>query len=186
VGVIFLDQNGRVVASIREAQRLLAQDDGLCLRRDGLAAKLSTENRELRALVAGAIATSRRNGLAAGGVLAVTRPSDKRPFGVVVSPVGRDAFDANAGRPSAAVFITDPERKPESIDAALTRIYKLTPAEARLAQLLREGETLVQAAERLGVSHNTARTHLRAIYQKTGTSHQGDLVRVLLRGIACS
>jgi DNA-binding CsgD family transcriptional regulator len=43
-----------------------------------------------------------------------------------------------------------------------------------------QGEALVRAADRLGISHNTARTHLQRIYRKTGTSHQGELIRLLL------
>lgn len=78
------------------------------------------------------------------------------------------------------VFISDPEAKLQTAPEVLARLYDLTAAESRLAEQLMQGETLVHAAERLGVSHNTARTHLQRIYQKTDTSHQGALVRLLV------
>jgi DNA-binding CsgD family transcriptional regulator len=81
------------------------------------------------------------------------------------------------------VLVNDPDKNPDTLPDALTRTYHLTAAESRLAELLARGETVVRAAERLGISHNTARTHLQRVYQKTGTSHQGQLIRLLLAGI---
>lgn len=48
----------------------------------------------------------------------------------------------------------------------------VSPAEARLAARLVGGEELVMASERLGVSMNTLRTHLRSIFSKSDTSRQ--------------
>jgi DNA-binding CsgD family transcriptional regulator len=55
----------------------------------------------------------------------------------------------------------------------------LTPAEARLAVALTQGQTLEQAAERLAIRYETARTHLRRILEKTQTSRQADLMMLL-------
>ncbi|HWG59212.1 MAG TPA: helix-turn-helix transcriptional regulator, partial [Candidatus Acidoferrales bacterium] len=66
----------------------------------------------------------------------------------------------------------------------LTRQYGLTKHEASLADLLLQGSDLREAAEKLGVSMNTVRTHLRLIFEKTDTHRQAELVRVLLRGPA--
>ncbi|CAI8692931.1 hypothetical protein EMIT0111MI5_10306 [Burkholderia sp. IT-111MI5] len=45
------------------------------------------------------------------------------------------------------------------------------------------GLTLEQAAEEPGISKNTARTHLRAIFSKTGATRQATLVRILLGSV---
>jgi DNA-binding CsgD family transcriptional regulator/PAS domain-containing protein len=180
VGVVLLDQACRIVAMNREAQRVLDQKDGLAAGKDGLTAARPHENRELRVVIAGATKTGSAGGLGDGGILGIPRPSGKRSFVLLVAPVGRQAFALGIKAPSVIVFVTDPERKPEEISTALARIYELTNAESRVATLLMQGETLTHAAEHLGISHNTARTHLQRIYEKTGTSHQGDLIRVLL------
>jgi DNA-binding CsgD family transcriptional regulator len=65
--------------------------------------------------------------------------------------------------------------------------YGLTTREAMLAQALGEGDTVAQAAERLQIRYETARTHLRRILSKTRTSRQTELVLLLerlARGVA--
>jgi len=57
--------------------------------------------------------------------------------------------------------------------------FDLTPAEARLATLILQGNSCVAAARILGVAHSTANFHLDAVFVKTKTSRQADLVRVL-------
>ncbi|GLQ57209.1 helix-turn-helix domain-containing protein [Devosia nitrariae] len=60
------------------------------------------------------------------------------------------------------------------------RIFGLSEAQTRLATHIAEGLTLPDAAAAMGVTLNTARTHLQRIYEKTGVHHQTALVRVLL------
>ena len=64
------------------------------------------------------------------------------------------------------------------------RLYNLTPAEARLTLALLEGKGLEWAAEQISLSVNTARTHLKRIFEKTRTHRQAELVRLILRGPA--
>ena len=63
--------------------------------------------------------------------------------------------------------------------ANLRESFGLTPAETRLAARLRDGLTLKDAAAELGVSVNTVRNQLRAIFDKLGLSRQSDLIRAL-------
>jgi DNA-binding CsgD family transcriptional regulator len=58
--------------------------------------------------------------------------------------------------------------------------FGLTPAEARLALHLVTGETLRSAAAKLSISYETARTHLKNIFNKTGICRQTQLVVVIL------
>jgi DNA-binding CsgD family transcriptional regulator len=52
--------------------------------------------------------------------------------------------------------------------------------EGRLADMLAAGKELKSAADHLKMSEQTARTHLKSIFQKTGTNRQTDLVRLIL------
>src|SRR5262245_11925974 len=70
----------------------------------------------------------------------------------------------------------------ESIDL-LQRHFDLTPAEARLALHLVAGETLRSAEVKLSISYETARTHLKNIFNKTGTSRQAELVIVIVTAL---
>lgn len=60
------------------------------------------------------------------------------------------------------------------------QLYSLSDAQIRLAQLIVEGSDLPQAAETIGVSVNTVRTHLKRMFEKTKVASQTALVRVLL------
>jgi DNA-binding CsgD family transcriptional regulator len=63
-------------------------------------------------------------------------------------------------------------------------IYGLSPAQITLAALVAEGLSLPEIAERMGVTPNTARTHLNRIFDKVGVRTQPSLVRVLLMAVA--
>ena len=80
-------------------------------------------------------------------------------------------------------FIMDPDhaRNTEIDVAALERIYGLTMTEARVAALVAENNSVAEIAERMGSTAHTVRTHLRHIFEKTGTERQVDLVYRLLQ-----
>lgn len=61
----------------------------------------------------------------------------------------------------------------------LQAAYNLTPAEARVASNLAMGGTLPQIASELGVSLNTVKAQLKAVFEKTGTNRQASLVSLL-------
>ncbi len=64
------------------------------------------------------------------------------------------------------------------------RLYGLTAAEARLARFLCRGMTLSEAAAEAGIATSTARNQLKSIFEKTETSRQSDLLRLLLSSSA--
>ncbi len=61
----------------------------------------------------------------------------------------------------------------------LQHVYGLTPAEARLALLILEGQSPGRVASALQLSVTTVRTQLSAVLKKTGAQRQSDLVRRL-------
>lgn len=68
-------------------------------------------------------------------------------------------------------------------DEWMTR-FALTPAEIRLAAYVVHGGTLAGYAKQHALSRNTARNQLQAIYGKTGTHRQAELVALLLKSPA--
>lgn len=72
-------------------------------------------------------------------------------------------------------------------DGSLTRrlavaqaVFGLSDGQVRVAGLIASGLGLKAVADDLGISVNTARTHLSRLYEKTGVSSQTALVRLLL------
>lgn len=80
------------------------------------------------------------------------------------------------------MVFSDPERNPPSMVASLMQSYGLTRAEARLTETLAAGASLHDASDQLNVSINTLRTQLCAVFTKTDTRRQSELLRLLLSG----
>lgn len=184
VGILLLDRSGKALLVNRAASEMFASKDGLTLRPEGLAAATSGETTALRRLVTEAAATANGSGTGSGGVMAVSRPSLRRPFSVFVAPLTARKSAFAEVRPAVAVFVTDPERKLETDDGVLRCLYGFTPAESRVAVKLMQGESVEEAAGELDVSLNTARTHVKRLFEKTDTHRHRELLRVLLSGIA--
>lgn len=188
LGVILVDAGGRPLYFNRRAEALVARADGLSVGRAGITAALAEETRRLQRAIAAAVAA----GLPAGGIdaarraatagtrIRVSRPSGGRPLLLTVIPIPRSRAYAGVAA-GAAIFITDPDAAAPLAPALLRQMFGLTAAEAALAVEIGRGEGLDPAAERLSIARTTARTHLARIFDKTGTSRQAELVRLLLQ-----
>jgi len=64
----------------------------------------------------------------------------------------------------------------------LTQLYGLTPAECSLVASLFSGSSLEGAARVHDISINTAKTHLRQVFQKCGVQSQANLLQLLALG----
>jgi DNA-binding CsgD family transcriptional regulator/ketosteroid isomerase-like protein len=80
---------------------------------------------------------------------------------------------------SVFVRLDDGEAYAPRLDRAAI-VFGLSAAQQRLAAEIVRGHTLPAAARTLGISGNTARTHLNRIFDKTGVHGQAALVRILL------
>ena len=183
-GVVLLDTDRQVVSCNQSAERILAMDDGLALGRNGPYAVKPAENQSLQALLDSALAPDPGDEAAAGGFVAVSRSSGGRPYAVMVTPLLAAPPGSIAGDAVVSVWIGDPESGRISATDVLQKLYQLTSAEAELVQLLSLGHSLEEAAGVRGVTINTARSQLKQVFSKTDTRRQGDLLRLVLTGVA--
>jgi DNA-binding CsgD family transcriptional regulator len=84
-------------------------------------------------------------------------------------------------RPVAIVLVSDPETELQARVQSLRERLGFTPAEAAFALEIVKGDGRQAAADRLGITVGTARSHLSNIFDKTGVRHQAELVRLLLQ-----
>ena len=99
----------------------------------------------------------------------------------IAKPIAAPAF--MRGGAALALFVSDPRQDTQVDPEAIRDLFQLTRMEANLAVALANGCSLVDAADVLGIAHNTARSHLRSIFAKTGARRQSQLVHLLHSGV---
>jgi len=117
------------------------------------------------------------------GAVAITRRSGHPRYIVRAMPVTVPAAPFPADLPAIVVTITDPVLPVDVQPEVLAGLYGLTRREADLAVQLSAGLALREAAAAAGMSYNTARNHIRLLFEKTGAKSQLQLVSIL-RGLA--
>ena len=182
--ILLLDRSGRVLFMNQAAARLAAQRDGFLVERGEIRFSSAANTARFRELVAGAIRMTSGLGCAAGGTLTIGRSSGRGRLCVFVSPLSRQRTHPAGPAAAALVSVTDPEGATVPHEASIAEAFALTPAEAKLTRLLAEGCSLTEAATRLGVRRETARTRIKTIFEKTNTHRQAELVRLVLTSVA--
>lgn len=184
VGTVMLDANGVIVAKNRAADEILAQGNGVCITRGMIEATDAQENRTLNRAVRQAVMGHLGTASPIVEAMPITRSGNKPRLGVLIRTIPLSEWsDDSKHRAAVALFLRDPDRKPQGAQETLRKLFDLTPAETSLAMLLANGMTLDEAADESGISKNTARTHLRAIFSKTGVTRQATLVGIVLGSV---
>jgi DNA-binding CsgD family transcriptional regulator len=136
------------------------------------------------------LARRRLGGAASGQVIVkFVDAENDGPFFVYVMPAAAlpeslarrlTPLGAGEARPSGALALLFPSvEATDRLWSSVRESFGLTAAEIRLAAQLAEGLSLKEAAEELGVSVNTLRNQLRAVFDKMGLNRQSELVRAL-------
>lgn len=178
-GCVLLDATGAIVHANPAAERLFARRQGLFAERGRLATARPDDRTRLdRAIAYAAVGADGRR---AGAWLAVARAPPSPPLKVTVSPLALDRPALFQARARVLVAVIDADAPPALSADEVRALFGLTAAQARLALKLAEGCDLKSAAQALGVTLPTARTHLYEIFARTGANRQADLVRLLVR-----
>ena len=90
-----------------------------------------------------------------------------------------DPGDQN--QPCATLVIIDPDRDAVIPSGILHGLYGITGSENLLAQSLLNGQSLAEHSDHHGISPHTTKTHLKALFSKTGSNRQAKLVSLLLK-----
>lgn len=184
LATILLDENGAVLSCNRMAEQLLSREPELNIEDGYLRVGDETTTNELQRLIGSVLAQLQHGGPAVIEAMRIRRDGDYSDLGVAVRPVPMNEWSEGRAVPTVAIFISDPDFGAEAPVTVISRLFGFTPTEAQLSLLLAEGLSLDEASQALGISRNTARTHLRAVFNKTGVSRQTLLVRLILKSVA--
>jgi DNA-binding CsgD family transcriptional regulator len=185
-GVLLLSAAGHVIHANSEAERMLAARDGLSVDHGNLHAAFPDDTRRLKQMLSEADRAARGASLQPRQTLRLPR-ADRRADLVIrvlpVAPVVASSFGAGE-LATIALFIHDPDRGAQPVEELIAEGLGLSQAEAAVAARIWDGESVSQAAHGLGVSPNTVKTHLKAIFEKTGVERQAGLVRRIAQMLA--
>lgn len=178
--LMLVTADARLVHRNRVADKLLEGSSGLAADDQTLRAVNPANQRLLRE----AIARACENDAAATPtqVLTLAGAAVDEPLVVVVRSTG-PVFQrgSNCRRPLALLSVRCGSASHDSAKCSFARHYELTMAQARVSSMIYCGRSLPVIAAALHVSENTVRSHLKQIFQKTGTHSQMDLVHLHAR-----
>lgn len=175
-GVVLVDGELRIVHANAAAQAMLAMGDPV--RDSGGVLELPGEM--ARGALGAAVASARAGDAALGrqGIGIPARRRDGRPLTLQVMPLGgRRGGDADASA-VAAVFIADSAHGAPPAAGLLSVLFDLTPAEARIFELVAAGRTTAEIADELTIATSTIKSHLERVFLKTGRNTRAGLVRL--------
>ena len=178
IGVLHLDQWGRILVANDRARTLLRRGGGLVDWGGLLQARLSADTDQLEQLMAQALPAA--GGPALSGSMLIRRPSGLPQLAVHVIPVGNRHWAYGARQVAVLVLIVEPGRRARIDPTVVAAVLGLTPAESRVAAALAEGASVRDIAQATGRQANSVRFLLKQIYRKQGLSGQAALVRLVL------
>lgn len=168
-GVLFVDPASRVRHANAAARRMVDHSDWTALL-GGLTERIPSEG-ELGGLMQSCA-------LGQGGAISLG-PDNKRVFVLALPLTPPVITPAGETRASVMLMLIDPQKRPEAALDFVVHAFGLSKAEARLLPLLFENRTPADIAEALNIKISTVRSQLSAIFAKTGTSRQQELIRLL-------
>ncbi len=182
MGVILTNRFGTPLYMNRAAELMMSQDVGLGVFHNKLAAHSASETALLLRMIFDAAPSAK--GAAVGSDMRITMRDKGDCLHCVVMPVSPEfsaMLNTPIGADCVAVFLSRPGGLQLSPKRLVT-LYKITPAEARLAARLAALRTVEEAADDLGITVSTVRSQLKSVFGKTGTRSQSELLMLLATG----
>ncbi|GEM_PF-1716193 len=178
MATIVLDCHSHIAYANAAAEAIFTQGDGLRRSGEQLVCASLTDTVRLHAaiehLCAGPCAKVDLN-----PVLAVRR-GRRRPLSIALS--GPMTAGNGTAEPVITAHAVDPEENLNAMIEPVCRLHGLSHRETQLTCALVAGDLLAEAAERLGIQEQTARSYLKQVFAKTETSRQTELITLLLKG----
>jgi DNA-binding CsgD family transcriptional regulator len=173
---LVLDEHRVVINLNGPAQKLIGEDFNILAGRP--VAHDRASNSRLQRLIASALDVERgRESPCEPAVIARADAPWLLADAMPVTTFGSDLF--NAGR--VVLVLTDLTHLSVPDETRLSLVFSLTAAEARLAKTMATGHGIDAAADSLRVNRETARSQLKAVFAKTNTRRQAELVALVAR-----
>ncbi len=175
-GVVICDRAGRIVVANVAAERMARSSRNIAFssRPPTIRAVRRDQARRLAALINAAGSGG------PGGAMMLATEEGEGSVAVLVSPLPPSLDEAGA-RGRVMVWLRTTHGGLSVAAATIIALYGLSPRQADVALLLCDGLSLDEIAVRLDLKITTLRSHLAAIFLRTGAENQRALVSMLNR-----
>lgn len=177
-GVFLVDQTGRIVHANASAHMMVAEANVLRASNNQLHAIAPETDRTLQDALTAASANA---AVGRKGVAVPLKALDGSRYLANVVPL-TEGGRRRAGASYAAVTAVFVHRAAVDLSSPLEAVakeFQLTPAELRVLFTVVEVGGVPEAADVLGIGEGTVKTHLHHVFEKTGTTSQADLVKLV-------
>lgn len=182
LGTLILDSAGTIVASNRVARDSIEQYKSFAIKDGCLVIADRKANRQLYETLK-TIEQNINNEDAINQTVTINL-GQSQSLALMVRPIRPEDAETYPIHAHAVVFISNLQGTPEISSNTLKELFTLTETESKVAAFLANGYTLNEAAEALSVSINTAKTHARNIYEKTGVNKQTKFIQLVSNSVA--
>jgi DNA-binding CsgD family transcriptional regulator/PAS domain-containing protein len=171
--ILLLDSTGRILFANQKAELLIHQGGHPTVLHGRLCSLDIAKNNAIRQAL-------HRTQAGLGSTLRLDNGDTIGMRVLTFSPISEKSGDNLSIPARILVMISEPEKASPDDLSALASLYKLTTAETRVLKLLLQQQGTKEIAETLHVSMATLRSQLRALFAKTNTKNQRELVRFCL------
>jgi DNA-binding CsgD family transcriptional regulator len=184
-GLVIIDEHGYIVRVNETAQKLLERSTLLSISDNRLRGP-SPDKNVVNGSRVEAILEGLRQSHAPERIqfLRLIDASAGEFLQLLFKPIATPAVLHSASRCGVAVYLNDEVRNRDIYLGRFGQLYGLSPAEVVLLEELLQGSSITIAADKLGISENTARTQLRSVFSKTNVHRQAELIRLVLTSLA--
>lgn len=182
-GVALLNSDMKVLHLNEAAKRVIERDDGLRLNADGqLEGKSAgTHAVALSLWIRETVQAASREPTHFQDSFYVARTDPSQAYMLQCAPLSEEThWQATGEEAKFITFIVDPSALKLPSPERLHSLFGLTSAQANVALQFVQGSGYKAVAQRLSISEETVRSHVKDIYPKMRVSKQADMVRVIL------
>ena len=180
VGIMLLDQSLKIKHMNSCMREIIANDGVLEVTTDSPRAIDYQENLKLKAKLSTVLEQGNQDDPFPPSIMKLGRSAQKGLLTLFARPVQQhDGYLLKAdGETGVILFLTGRSNK-NIPNTLLCEIYGLSPMQAVVCEKVASGLTIKEVSEQLDITRETTKTHLKAIFQRTGVRRQADLIHLL-------
>ena len=168
--LVLIGPESRIFYVSPHAKRILAENDGLTIIDDALCASLEEDHAHLATALETLLDSEKPTSKLE---INVRRPSGKLPYKLRLTALPETG--------QTIAMIQDTHTNHQAWYDRLQARFQLTPRECQCTMLLTDGYSMAEVADRMNISMQTLRQHLKHAFNKTGTHKQHELVGIVLQ-----